>query len=176
MSNLNNSQIAKRYAQALFDVVPAEERTTLTEEFQQALVVLQDPQIRRTFTHPRTSADRKADLIRLMNLSTTMEHFLLLIIEKNRDQFLPQIEKELSALVLKSQQITVAEVISAVELKEQTLNQLKVQLEQLSRKTVQLKTSVDPKIGGGLIIKIDGKVMDGSVNHSLQRFQRSLTS
>ena len=61
MSSLNNSQIAKRYAQALFDVVPAEERTALSEEFQQVLVVLQDPQIKRTFTHPRTSTSRKAD-------------------------------------------------------------------------------------------------------------------
>lgn len=176
MSSLNNSQIAKRYAQALFDVVPAEERTALSEEFQQVLMVLQDPQIKRTFTHPRTSTSRKAELIRLMNLSNTMENFLLLIVEKNRDPFLAQIEREFASLVLTWQKITVAEVVSAVQLSPATLRQLQLQLEQISGKTVQLKTSLNPKIGGGLIIKMDGKVIDGSVAHSLQRFQRSLSS
>jgi F-type H+-transporting ATPase subunit delta len=176
MSKPNNTQIAKRYAQAFFDVVTPEARATVSDEFKQALIVLQDPQIKRTFTHPRTSMNRKSELIRLMNLSTALEHFLLLIVEKNRDQFLPHIEQEFAALVLKSQHITVAEIISAVELKEQTLKQLQLQLEQISGKTVQLSTSLDPKIGGGLIIKIDGKVIDGSIANSLQRFQRSLSS
>ena len=105
-----------------------------------------------------------------------MENFLLLIVEKNRDPFLAQIEREFASLVLTWQKITVAEVVSAVQLSPATLRQLQLQLEQISGKTVQLKTSLNPKIGGGLIIKMDGKVIDGSVAHSLQRFQRSLSS
>lgn len=176
MTSLNNTQVAKRYAQALFQVIPVEDRPALSEEFQQALLVLQDVQIKKVFTHPQTSKARKSELIRLMGLSTALENFILLSIEKDRDRFLFQIEKEFTALVLTSQQIAVAQVISAVELKQETLSQLQRQLEEISGKTVQIKTSVDPKIGGGLIIKMDGKVIDGSVANSLQRFQRSLSS
>lgn len=176
MSKLNNTQIAKRYAQALFAIVPVENRTSIAEEFQQALIVLEDPQVNRVFTHPQTAQSRKAELVRLMGLSTTLENFFLLSIEKHRDQFLGQIEQEFTALVLESQHIVVAQVVSAIELSQNTLSKLQTQLEQLSGKTVQLKSSLDPKIGGGLIIKMDGKVIDGSVVHSLQRFQKSLIS
>lgn len=176
MSTNTNSQIARRYAEALFGIVQPDDGTTILNEFKQVLLVLQDPEISRVFKHPRTSLVRKSELIRLMDLSKTMRHFLLLTIEKSREQLLPQIEKRFEALILNSQQTTIAEIISAVDLLPETLTKLQQRLEELTAKTVRLNTSIDPKIGGGLIIKVDGKVIDGSIAHSLENFQRTLTS
>lgn len=169
-------QIARRYAQALFAVLPAKERSLIQEEFQRVLAVLEDPQIKRFFFHPRTLRERKQELIKLLKLSTTLEHFLFLSIEKSRDRLLPQIQKEFESLYLQAEKTTVAQVISAIALTPQNLGEIKAGLEKLSQKTVLLETKVDPKIGGGLIIKMGGQVIDGSVTNLLKRFQENLSS
>lgn len=176
MSVNTNVQIARRYAQALFDVVPAKERGTVLDEFKQALVVLADPKIHQVFTHPRTSLASKTELIRLMKLTKILENFFFLIVEKSREPFLSAIQKQFEELLLNAEQTSIADIIAAVPLNAETMTSLKKRLEELSGKTVRLNPMIDPTIGGGLIIKIDGKVLDGSVTNSLQRFQRTLTS
>lgn len=176
MSKTKNPQISRRYAEALFAAIPAQDRRMIADELKQVLTVLEDPKIHEVFTHPRTSAAHKNELIRLMKLSRTLENFLLLSVEKSREQFLPSIERHFESLVLEAEQTTIAQIVSAIPLTSETLDGLKQRLQQLAGKTVRLNTSVDPRIGGGIIIKIDGKVIDGSVSHSLNLLQRSLTS
>lgn len=176
MSKTKNSQIAKRYAKALFEVVPKTSLRTVNEEFEQVLVVLEDPQVKRVFSHPHTAVARKQELIRLMGLSKTLENFLLLVVEKSRAAWLEQIKKEFELLVLSSEQTTIAEVTSAIALSDEVLQELKAKLQQITGKKVLIRTDVNPVIGGGMVINVDGKVIDGSVKNTLQKLQRSLMS
>src|SRR5690554_4918111 len=111
-----NSQIAKRYAQALFQPGSSADRELLAEEFKNVLSVLADPSVHETFHHPRTSKSHKSELIRLMRLSPLLESFLLLIVEKSREQFLVAIEAQFQQLVLAEQKKTIADVTSAIPL------------------------------------------------------------
>ena len=77
-------------------------------------------------------------------------------------------------LVLEAQGDTLAEVVSAVPLPTETLTDLEQKLQEFTGKAVRLQTHVDSSIGGGLIIKVDGKVIDGSVSNTLKQLQRSL--
>lgn len=176
MSTTKTSQIARRYAKALFSASLPADRREMAQEFKQVLAVLEDPKVHDAFHHPRTSKEQKRELIRLMQLSTIMESFLSLVVEKSREAFLPAIASHFEELVLEAQQTTLAEVISAVPLNEGTIQGLKQKLSTITGKTVLLRTNVDPTIGGGMIIKVDGKVIDGSVTHTLQQFQRSLVN
>lgn len=174
MSTRLNPQIARRYAAALFAVVPADKQNTTLEEFKQLLVILSEPHIKRVFFHPFTPAHRKNELIRLINLSQSLEHFVLLTLEKSRENFLTQIEAEFERLVFAAQGMTKAEVISAVPLQANTKEQLQARLEARSGKKVLLHETVDPRIGGGLVVKMEGKIIDGSVANILTRFQREI--
>lgn len=176
MSKTKNPQIAKRYAKALFEVVPESSLRTVNEEFERALVVLEDPQVKRVFSHPHTAVDRKQELIRLMGLSKTLENFLLLIVEKSRAAWLNQIKKEFELLVLSSEHTTIAEVTSAIALSDEVLQELKTKLQKITGKNVLIRADVNPVIGGGMVIKVDGKVIDGSIKNTLQKLQRSLMS
>ncbi len=170
-----STQIAARYAQALFSVIPQADRARTVEEFKNAALVLRDPQVAQVFFYPRTSKKRKGEMIRLLGLSHTMEHFLLLLVEKSRDVLLPFIAREFEKLVLEAQNTAVAEVTSAVTLSDASLARLTKRLEELSRKKIILRNKVDPKIGGGLIIRIGGRVVDASVSNALQRLAQSLS-
>lgn len=175
MSGAKNSQVSRRYAEALFAAVSPADRALVLDEFQDVLTVLSDPQICEVFNHPRTSRTNKNELIRLMKRSKTMENFLLLIVEKSREQYLPAIRLHFEQQVLKAKQTTLAEVISAVPLTPETLQELTKKLGKLTQKTVLISSKVDPQIVGGMIVKVDGKVIDGSVSHTLKQFQRALS-
>ncbi|HBN96422.1 MAG TPA: ATP synthase F1 subunit delta [Firmicutes bacterium] len=175
MSIIKHSQVAKRYAEALFATITPSDQTPvgISEEIQQVISILEDPKIHSVFHHPKTSKERKGELIKLMKVSPITETFLLLIVEKSREELLPSIAYHFEQLVLDAEQTTIAEIVSAIPLTTDTLEGLTQRLQKLTGKTVRLQTSVDPSIGGGMIIKVDGKVLDGSVSHTLKQFQRS---
>ncbi len=174
MSAAKHSQVARRYAEALFAAADPSIRNELNEEFKLLLTILEDPKVRDAFHHPNTSRERKGQLIKLMQLSPVMENFLLLIVEKSREAILSSISSYFDQLVLEAQETTIAEVVSAVPLPTETLTGLEQKLQEFTGKAVRLQTHVDSSIGGGLIIKVDGKVIDGSVSNTLKQLQRSL--
>ncbi|WP_461362833.1 ATP synthase F1 subunit delta [Candidatus Darwinibacter acetoxidans] len=176
MNITRDSQIAYRYAKALFLAAAHTDRAALHEEYQRVLSVLGDPLIHQVFFHPRTSRERKAQLIGLMKLSDIMENFLLLVVEKGREALLPAIGHYFERQVLQDQGMAVAEVTSAISLSEGQLEELRQKLSGLTGKEVLLRTHVDPRIGGGLVIEVDGKVVDASLKSRLKRFERSLIS
>lgn len=175
MNITRNSQIANRYARALF-LAAGKTRIELDEELKKVLKVLEDPVVSRVFYHPRTARERKAELIRLMQLSPVLQSFLLLVVEKGREALLPFIAQDFERLVLEEQNTTVAEVTSAVEMRSEERNALERRLSTLTGKKVLLRTAVDPGVGGGLVIKVDGKVLDASLKHRLELFAQSITN
>lgn len=78
--------------------------------------------------------------------------------------------------MLEEQNTTVAEVTSAVEMRSEERNALERRLSTLTGKKVLLRTAVDPGVGGGLVIKVDGKVLDASLKHRLELFAQSITN
>ncbi|NLL43687.1 MAG: ATP synthase F1 subunit delta [Firmicutes bacterium] len=176
MTATKHSQVARRYAEALFATADPAARSQLKAEFEHVLTILGDPKVKDVFHHPRTSRERKGEMIKLMQLSPIMENFLLLIVEKSRETLLASIAHYFEQLVLEAQHTTIAEVISAIPLSAETLTGLEQKLNQFTGKTVHLNTHIDSSIGGGLVIRVDGKVLDGSVTNTLKQFQRSLIS
>ena len=67
-----------------------------------------------------------------------------------------------------------AEVRSARPLNNSSLGRIKQSLEQATRKTVLLDSSVDPSLIGGLVTKIGSTVIDGSVKKSLENMRAAL--
>ena len=67
--------------------------------------------------------------------------------------------------------LSIAHVTSAVKL---TADEQAKLIEKLSRKlnrTIHLECAVDPSLLGGLVVQVDGKVIDGSLKHRLQEIK-----
>lgn len=67
--------------------------------------------------------------------------------------------------------ISVAKVVSAVELTEEQKARLKEKLETQTGRTVQLECRVDPALLGGFTVSVDGKVIDGSLRRRLREIK-----
>ena len=67
-----------------------------------------------------------------------------------------------------------ADLVSATDLSEDTINKIRAALAQKTGKEVKMDVSVDPTLVGGAVTKIGDLVLDGSVKTQLKTLKESL--
>ncbi len=67
--------------------------------------------------------------------------------------------------------LSTAFVTSAVELTAAEKADLTEKLTRKFQRTIRLECAVDPSLLGGLVVQVDGKVIDGSLKHRLQEIK-----
>ncbi len=70
-----------------------------------------------------------------------------------------------------ARRISTAYVTSAVALTDGEKAELTAKLSARFSRTIQLECAVDPSLLGGLVVQVDGKVIDGSLKHRLQEIK-----
>ncbi len=93
--------------------------------------------------------------------------FLQLLTEKGHARSFYECVAEYKKLLDEAERISVAKVASAFLLSDTEMNNIKSKLEKISGRSVTLECTVDEKLLGGLVVEMDGKVMDGSIRHRL---------
>ncbi len=67
--------------------------------------------------------------------------------------------------------LSTAYVTSAVELTKGEKAELTEKLSRKFNRTIHLECAVDPSLLGGLVVRVDSKVIDGSLKHRLQEIK-----
>lgn len=70
-----------------------------------------------------------------------------------------------------ARKLSTAYVTSAVELSEEEKTELKNKLEKRLGRTICLECAIDETLLGGLVVQVDGKVIDGSLKHRLHEIK-----
>lgn len=96
-----------------------------------------------------------------------MLSFLKLLCEKGHIGDFGECAEEFNKLVDFSNRVLTAKVTSAVPLGEEEEQALIKKLEKMTGNTVVLDVETDAGILGGIIVEIDGKVIDGSLQNRL---------
>lgn len=137
--------------------------------------VAANPDFDRAMRDPRVSRIKKeAILIEIaaqMGLDTNLTRTLAILIRKGRETGLEVFSAMLAGRLKNDLGIVVANVTAANDL---TAAQNKELSETLGHK-VEIKTTIDPSILGGLIIQTGSWRMDDSVKGKLDRLTRRLT-
>ncbi|NLY11934.1 MAG: ATP synthase F1 subunit delta [Firmicutes bacterium] len=170
---MKESVVANRYAQALFDVSLPEEREKLCSTLTEVAKILNQPQFKNYLMHPRVTLDKKREFIQVMKLSTILEKFLLLVLDKGRINIVHEIATCFEHLVAQEKNSTKAKVVSAVELTNEALVRIKSKLENLTGKSVEVNNIVSSDVIGGLVIEVEGKVIDSSLARSIEQLKKS---
>lgn len=176
---MRDIRIAKPYAQALYDA--AAEQDTLdriVDDANQIINLAQESEDFEGFlTNPILSPQFKSEMFQQL-LSESVHpltlNFLLLLASKQRERFLVAILQAFLELVdLKAGRV-VAQVTSAVPLSDAQQASLVRQLSDYSGAEVRLDLSEDSDIKGGIVVRLDDTVFDGSVTTQLQRLRSLL--
>jgi F-type H+-transporting ATPase subunit delta len=135
------------------------------------------PELATLIYHPQVAVEAKKDTVNKVfgsQVEDAVRKFLLLLIDKRRESALPAIIKEYQALANQDQNVTEAEVITALPLAEGELQAIAAKLGDMTGKKVKLATKIDQRIVGGVIVKIGDKLIDGSVTRQLKMLQAAL--
>jgi F-type H+-transporting ATPase subunit delta len=173
---------ARRYAEALFDVTKATHQDLEVKEelkvFSAAL--RKSPDIERFLSNPFYRNEQKTKALgkfyqkHRSEVYATLLNFFSVLFEKNRFNLIHDIVEWYQRAVDAHHGIGEAEIRSATPLSADTEKTLVSGLERLAGYKVAVKKEVDPSLIGGIRIKIGHKILDGSVQHQLNRLKEEL--
>ncbi|RDE18826.1 F0F1 ATP synthase subunit delta [Motiliproteus coralliicola] len=174
------STVARPYTKAAF--ASAIEQKSLDQWSEMLAVAAQaasDEQVAALLGNPALSAEQKAGLVLDVcadKLNEQGQNFIKLLAENKRLPVLPEISVLFDRFKAEQQKSVDVEVTSAYKLtKEQQTNLAQALGAKLDRE-VNITSSQDKSLIGGLIVRTDDLVIDGSVRGKLQKLAEALGS
>lgn len=172
--------VAEPYAQALMAIAQQE---NLVDRFGQDVADLREllklsPDFGRALASPIVTEAQKKNLLQALvgeQLHPTVATFLKLLVDRKRIAFLEAITEKFQALLRELTHTVLAEVTSTTELTEDQRAQVVEKVKQLTgAANVELETSLDPDLIGGVVLKVGSQVIDSSLRGQLRRLSLSL--
>jgi F-type H+-transporting ATPase subunit delta len=167
------SQIARPYAQALFDVAKGDGSLGPVEQSLQSLLLLasESEDFSRFLNSPVISSEAKASamdrILASSDVLPVVANFVRVIARNGRLFALPAIIKGFRELAAKERGEVTADVTSATPLSVSQLTALADTLREKIGKTVTLNQHVDPSLIGGLVVKVGSRMIDSSLKTKL---------
>jgi len=171
--------LVKSYAEALFQVARAEEMIDRVEDELTRLNKSLDSnaELREFLSNPQIALDGKKSALSQIfgeKISPITLHWINMVVDQGRQRRLPVIIEAFLTLAQESREKVTAEVITSIPLSEDLAKRLERELSKITKKRVFLKPMVDDSILGGVIVKIENKVIDGSVKHRLEEIKNEM--
>jgi F-type H+-transporting ATPase subunit delta len=176
---MQETTVARSYAEALLELALADGALEVYAEEVRLIADLmrRDADFRLFMETPRIPPAEKKRVVRRVfegKLPTRLLRFLLVLIDKRRARLLPVIADEFSNLVDERHGRLKVEVTLASEADRAAKGALRERLSRVLGKDVLPRFSVNPRIIGGVVVRVGDRVLDGSVRHRLQELRRSL--
>ena len=167
------------YAAAIYELATAEGDLARVEGELSSIAraIEGSADLRSTLTDPALPLDRKRAVIDDLlggRASRTTATVIGMVAGLNRMGELADISKRLAERSAASVGKKVAEVRSAVELDDATVQRLAAALEKQTGTAVEVRTIIDPSIMGGIVARVGDTVIDGSVRSRLDSLRQAL--
>ena len=173
-------QAARRYAKALIEM--AQERG-MVEEAEEELsafgrLFLKGASLYDWFNSPLVPVTEKKESVRRISeqgaLSGWMKGLLDLLVEKRRCFLFPAIVEQYRMMADELLGRVRVRVHTAREMDEETRQLLEGQLKARWGERIEVETTVDQELLGGIVVEAKGMVMDGSLKGQLRRMRTEL--
>ena len=170
------TETSKEYASALFDLAVDSHTEDVTRsalhQVRDTLVAI--PDALATLASPAIPKKERLALLERAWENAVPEHvmgFLQVLCSHGHIRELSDCVAAFDDLLDTARKLSTAAVVSAVELTDAEKKKLQAALEKRLGRTIRLECSVDASLLGGLVVMVDGKVMDGSLKHRLHEIK-----
>ncbi len=162
---------ARRYAKALFALSSERGDAELSGNAEALVGLVQameaSPALAGLISSPLFSVEEKRGVILKildkLGSGGMLRNFCLLLADKNRLTCLKDIAGLYAGMLDEKSGVLRGEMTTAVPLSEKKQSGIKAHLEKISGKSIILNFNVDQDILGGLILKVEDRVLDGSL-------------
>ena len=172
--------LARPYAKAVFDAAKDQNAIDLWDQaLAFAAQVAADQEVKNILANPGLSEQRKAELFADCfeePLPEALRNFLLILAENKRLALLPAVSALFSLHRADLERTVSLEVSTAFEL---TAEQKQMLIDALSKKLerkVELESSVDQSLIGGVMVRTGDLVIDASVRGKLAKMAKAMGS
>lgn len=168
---------SKRYAQAVFQI--AREQNTLDEwkaDLKRIADLMQNPDFASAIDNPKLPFGLKAKLVKetLAEVKPLALNLAYLLIVKNKFKNAAQIAEQFDHLINEYHGVKHAEVITAVPMDDRDQQNLVQRLEVLIETKIKADFKVDPSILGGVMARVNGSLIDGSILNKLEMLKKNM--
>lgn len=176
---LDKATIAKRYAVALFELTHDQgtDVDTLAELTAIRDILVQNPEFTKALLSLRIDEAAKRNMLATLSEGTSqvVANLIQMTYDYRRIQNLPAIITKYEELVNEAAGVVNAEVQTAVPLSDEQVTRLKEQLVQrYQANEVRLTQIVDEDLLGGVIVKANDQILDGSLATKLAAIRQSI--
>jgi F-type H+-transporting ATPase subunit delta len=171
-------EIAQVYARSLFEVAKEHDKLDeIREELGQLSQALEESRDLSLFLFsPYFSTEEKKEGLHrvISDADESLVNFLELLLENHRMPALPRIRREYDDLWREENQLLPVQVTSAVELDDDTIKSIGDRVGEQTGRTVELSSSVDPDLVGGIILRVGNSILDASIRNRLEQLRKQV--
>jgi F-type H+-transporting ATPase subunit delta len=178
---MRTSDVASAYARTLFELASMADSVDATDVSMATVVssVRGELDLRQALTDTSVPVEAKRAILRdIFGEAVTPEALAIvtIVVERGHASLLGDVARAFGEIAEAERGIVAAEVTTAVPLDDALRASLADKLAASLGRPVTLRESVDPQILGGVVIKVAGRVLDGSVASQLESVRRALAT
>ncbi|MBI2847600.1 MAG: ATP synthase F1 subunit delta [Chloroflexi bacterium] len=169
---------ARRYAQAIFQIaLENKELDRWQSDITKIATLKADAALMAVLENPRLGFSDKTTFLaeRLGDVQPLALNLLHLLILRDRVGIVDEIAEEYQRLWNSHRGIQTAEVITPVPLDDEGKSRVEKYLEAIVGTKVAVRHEVEPGLVGGVIARINGKLLDGSTRTRLRALREELS-
>jgi F-type H+-transporting ATPase subunit O len=169
-----------RYASALFSAASKQNKLDqIDADFQKLDNLLKkNKSIGDLFRNPGVSREQRLALINEIGLSDITKSTIEMLVDNRREKKLAKFVTVMNRLMSANRKELLCRVITAKPLDDKSRKELDAVLKQFSKKGEKLnvETSVDPTIMGGMIVEVGDRYIDMSISSKIKAYTDILTT
>jgi F-type H+-transporting ATPase subunit delta len=171
-------EIARVYARSLFDVAREQDKLEVIREqlgeFADALAG--SHQLEVFFFSPYFSTEEKKDGLHrtVEGADETLNNFLELLLENHRMPVVFRIRREFDRLWEEANDLLPVQITSAVALDESVSRRIGDEIGRQTGKQVELTSTVDPDVIGGIVLRVGNSILDASIRNRLETLRKQV--
>jgi ATP synthase F1 delta subunit len=171
-------EIARVYARSLFEVAREQDKLEVVRdqlgEFADALAGSHELQV--FFFSPYFSTQEKKDGLHrtVEGADETLSNFLELLLENHRMPVVFRVRREFDRLWDEANDLLPVQITSAVTLDESVSRRIGDEIGRQTGKQVELTSTVDPDVIGGIVLRVGNSILDASIRNRLETLRKQV--
>jgi F-type H+-transporting ATPase subunit delta len=169
---------ATRYAKAIFAIaVEKNELAGWKSDLEKMAVLGGNETVADLLENPSVHSEDKIKVLTAVigDTSPLALNLIKLLVVKNKFDLTPEIAAHYQQLLDRYNGIERAEVVTAIPLSENERQDLETRLGKVINKRVIISRTVDPDLIGGIVARMGGKLLDGSVRNKLENLKKEIS-
>ena len=175
MIDLKAQKPAKRYAEALFEIIKNKDTKEILSQIRGILFQVEENlEFKNFMFHPIVSTEDKKLAVKeiFKNYDIDILNFIFLLLDENRFDTLDEIEGVLIEKINEKNKIKMVNVILAIDADDELKNLIKTRIEKKFQSKADIKFLKDENILGGMIVRVKDTLVDLSVRNKIENIKK----